>query len=236
MTNRTSLLFVSLPLLVLPACGGNVHSDGSGGTSSGSSSSSSTGSGSSSSGSTGSGSGGSSASSSSGSGGSGTGGSSGVTSSSSSSSSSGSATCMGSVDLVVGGTAVHLTSDCAAETWHPSTTAVGYVTQGGPAPGVSNLNVFGCVSDTAGSQGISITVPGVTGPGTFTDGTANYTAAGGATSSDMAGLKVVVTTMGVVGDTITGTLTGALTHPPSQIAVSITGTFSVCRVEDEDVP
>ena len=137
---------------------------------------------------------------------------------------------------MVGGAAVHLPSDCAADTWKPSTTPVGYIMQGGPPPGESNLDIFGCVSDATGSQGISITVPGVTGPGTFTDGTADYTEAGGGTSSDNGALKVVITTLGAVGDTITGTLSGALTHPPSLIATEITGTFSVCRVGDQNVP
>lgn len=133
---------------------------------------------------------------------------------------------------------MHFTSNCAGNTYDPTnaTTAVGYLLEGGAPPGMSTLQVFGCVNDAAGSQGITLDVPQVSATGTFTDGTISYTEAGGTVWSDMGGAHVVVTTLGAVGGMIGGTFSGALTHPPSQIAQSISGTFSVCHTNDELTP
>jgi hypothetical protein len=142
------------------------------------------------------------------------------------------------VDLVVGSTPVHLASDCASDTWNPgmATTPVGYLLEGGVAPGLSNLNVYGCVSKAVNSEGISLLVSGVKAPGTFTSGTATYTDAGGAAWSNGGALMVTVTKLGAVGGTIEGTLSATVTHPPSQVAQTIAGSFKVCHIGDELVP
>jgi hypothetical protein len=160
-------------------------------------------------------------------------------SSSSSTSSSGSTGCVGSVDVTVGGMPAHFTSDCATDTWNPggATTALGYLFEGGPAPGVSDLEIYGCVSTAAGSQGISISVPGVTAPGTFGDGSASYTlSGGGGTFTNTGSLNVVVTTLGATGDTIEGTFSGALFDPPTTLTLDVSGSFTVCHIKDELTP
>ncbi len=145
---------------------------------------------------------------------------------------------MGSVDLVVGNAApLHLPSDCASDTWNPSmsTTPAGYLMQGGPPPGASTLDGFGCVSKAVASEGLSFSVAGVKAPGTFTSGTATYTDAQGANWVSGA-FNLTVTKLGAVGDTIEGSLTATVTHPPSLVAQSISATFKVCHIEDQDVP
>ena len=162
--------------------------------------------------------------------------SSGSSSSSASSSSSGGAACVGSVSLSVGGAALQFASSCASNIWtpSPSTTPVGYLLVS-TEPGMTFLNVFGCASEASASQGLALDVLDLTGTGTgtFTSGTATYTDAGGAAWSSNGALDVVVTKLGAVGDTIDGTFSATVTHPPSQIAQSITGSFSVCRIVDE---
>ncbi len=161
-----------------------------------------------------------------------------TTSSSSSSSSSGAggSPCQGpgTVDVVVGGQAAHFTANCASDTFNPTgvATAVGFLTEGGVAPGVSILHVYGCATTATGSAGLSLSVGDVTAAGTFTDGSVTYT--GGL--SNPGSLDVVVTKLGAVGDTIEGTLSGVLTAPPTELAIAITGTFSVCHSEDQLVP
>jgi hypothetical protein len=228
MMKRTSILLTFLPLVVFTACGGSVAangtttSSGSGGSGSTSSTTGST----SSSGSTSTSTGSSTSTS-----------SSSTTSSSTSTSSSttGGPACVGSAQLMVGDAPVQLPSNCASDTWgSTATTPVGYVQAGGASADQNTLVIFGCVSAAAGSQGIVLSAPNVTAPGTFTGGTATYTDMSG---NDWTGTpQVVVTTLGAVGDTIEGTFTASVTHPPSQIAENVTGTFSVCRIGDQLTP
>jgi hypothetical protein len=160
-------------------------------------------------------------------------------STSSSTSSSGSTACVGSVALTVGGTPAHFSSDCATDTWNPDgvTTALGYLLEGGPFPGISDLEIYGCVSTAAGSQGISISVPNVTAPGTFSDGSASYTLSnGGGTFTNPGSLNVVVTTLGATGDTIEGTFSGGLFDPPTTLTLDVSGSFTVCHIKDELTP
>jgi hypothetical protein len=246
MMNRASLLLASLPLLLLAACGGVVESEGTGaGTGS-----STTGPGSTS------GTGGTGASTSTGTTGTGastttgtfgTGGSTstgtfgtgGDVSTTTTGTGAGGGACEGYVDLVVGnGAPLHLTSDCASDSndQDATATASGFLTEGGPSPGVSLVHVFGCVTKGLQSQGLAFYADDVTGPGTSVSGTATYTDAQGSDWTSVGGFDVTITKLGAVGDTIEGTLGTAVTHPPSDIAEPITATFKVCHIKDELVP
>ncbi len=234
-----SVLLASFPLLML-ACGGSVSGGGgtagSGGT--GSSTTTSSGSTTTSSSTTSSGTGGSTSSSSTSSSSSTTSSTSGSTSSSTTSSSTGGTGCVGSVDLTVAGQAVHLGTNCASDGYDPSNsmTPSGYLLEGGAPPGASTLMTYGCVSETAGAQGLALSVPNVKAAGTFTTGTLTYTDANGKVWSNSGGFSVTVTTLGAEGDTIVGTVSSGIISPPSQVALQLTGSFTVCHTADELTP
>jgi hypothetical protein len=241
MMKRASISLASLPLFLLIACGGNVQSQGTGAaagsttTSSGSTMSSTggpgstSGTGASTSGTTGVG----------GSTSTGTSGVGGSTSSATTSGAGGGA-CMGTVALAVGtGVPDLLTSDCATDTWNPGMahTPVGYLLEGGPPPGASNLDGYGCASGAASSKGLSFIAPDVKAPGTFTNGTATYTDdQGNVWTNTNGGFSITITKLGAVGDTIDGIVTATVTHPPSGLAQNVSAKFTLCHINDEDVP
>jgi hypothetical protein len=143
------------------------------------------------------------------------------------------------MQLTIGnGAPIALDAECASATWNPSgaTSASGYLLHGGVAPGLSTLFVDGCASKAASSVGISLNVPMVTAAGKYSGGGVTYTDTQGTPWSDTGGVDVTITELGGVGQTIAGSFTAAVVHPPSQIAQSIQVTFQVCRMADEDAP
>src|SRR6185503_6039955 len=221
----SSLLFSSFAVSFLVACGGSVESStDSSGTSSGDTSGTGAG-GAATSSSTGTGAGGASSttSSTSGTGGQGAGG--------------GSA-CAGYIDLVEDNSAPKkLTSICQGS-WgsSESTTAVGYSFSGGPFPGVQALEVAGCAGPGPKSQGIHLSASDAMNPGTYTKGTTFYTDTNGidwGAANDP--FKVTFTTIEAVGGVIEGTFSVIATHGGSA-AHTVTGSFHVCRVQDELAP
>ena len=174
----------------------------------------------------------------------GTGGSTSATTSSSSTTSSTSTSsgdggpCLGWVEVTVESNMLQFQSNCASDTWNPgmSATPSGYIWAGGPPPGGTGLNVFGCATEAAGSQGLTLAVPGVTAPGPFNGGGATYTDVGGAVWSSAGTTTVVITTLSAVGGIIQGTFSATVVDSPSKVAEDISGSFSVCHTEDELAP
>ncbi len=207
MRSLTTLRFACLPFVLLAACNGQVATEGASGTTSGS---------------TGGGSGSSS------------------TGSSGTSTSSGGAggSCVGWVDVTVNEATLQFQSNCASDGWNPGMSAApsGYIWSGGPPPGGTGLNLYGCATEAAGSPGLSLQVPSVTAPGTFAGGTATYTDEGGGVWSSPGTSTVVVTQLGAVGQTIEGTFTATVSNPPADGMEDISGSFSVCHIHDEQAP
>jgi hypothetical protein len=114
-----------------------------------------------------------------------------------------------------------------------SSAAIGFLLQGGPAPGLHDLHIVGCQFPMVGSQGIQMIAAGVTAPGQFSAGTMSYTDPMGQQWSASA-FQVNVTKLGPVGDTIEGWYFGMLQHGTASMEVK--GGFQVCHVPDEDVP
>jgi hypothetical protein len=104
------------------------------------------------------------------------------------------------------------------------------------APGLSTLFVDGCVSTANNAVGVSFSVPMVTATGSFTSGSVTYTDSSAAQWTNPANFDVTLTKLGVVGDTLEGTFSGDVIHPPSQVAQMVSGSFKVCRLPDEDAP
>jgi hypothetical protein len=117
-----------------------------------------------------------------------------------------------------------------------ATTPVAYLLQGGVAPGASDLHGYGCASKAANSSGLSFLVDDVTAPGTFTNGSVTYSDATGDTGYVVTAVTITVTKLGGVGDTVVGSLTGTLTHPPLGVAESLAASFTLCHIPDEDAP
>ncbi|MFO0758963.1 MAG: hypothetical protein U0359_20895 [Byssovorax sp.] len=149
----------------------------------------------------------------------------------------GSGGCSGSIDLVAdNGAPVHLASHCMGSWGDPSVGAEGYIFMGGPAPGIERLEIIGCKSDAANSEGVHLSAKDVMGTGTFTVGTTYYTAPDGSMwGVDGDPFEVKITSCGMVGDAIDGTFTAMVTHG-GNAAHSLEGSFHVCRVEDELAP
>jgi hypothetical protein len=206
------LLFVPFAALTSLACGGSVDSastgtSGSGGSSSGTSSATSSGSGG------------------------------GATTSSTSGTGGGSA-CSGFIDVTEqGGAPQHFASICEGS-WGSSETmtAVGYHFSGGVSPGLDEIQIGGCAGPGNNAPGLHLTTPKVTAPGTFMDGSATYTDANGGSWSTAADpYQVVITKLDGPGGVIEGTFTGSVTGPMDG-KKSLTGSFHVCRVADENAP
>lgn len=175
---------------------------------------------------------------------SGTGGSGGAaTTSSTSSTSSSSATgggsaCAGFIDVTEqGGAPQHYASICAGS-WgsNETMTAVGYHFSGGAFPGLDQIEINGCAGPGNNAAGLHLSTPMVSANGTFLDGSATYNDANGgfwSTAGDP--YKVVITKLDGPGGVIEGTFAGTVTGP-TDAKRSITASFHVCRVEDENAP
>lgn len=152
----------------------------------------------------------------------------------------GGGTCVSTIQLVAdNGAPVELTSICAGATYNPSnsTVPIGYLFQGGPPPGESNLTLLGCVSDAPGAEGIQLFTDDVFGPGTFYGGTATYTDAMGTASTSTSNYEVTIMTLGPLGQAIEGTFAATTqTQGPAIIVHFLSGSFHICHVEDEDAP
>jgi hypothetical protein len=146
--------------------------------------------------------------------------------------------CAGSVDLVVdNGAPQHLTSVCSGQ-WNPdqSMLPIGFIEQGGPPPGIANMNVVGCVDSAAGGEGIELSVPNGTTPGAYTTGFAQYTDGNGVVWGMVAGpYQVTFTAVGAVGEAVDGTFS-TMVSDAADDTHAVAGSFHVCRAPDEDVP
>lgn len=142
--------------------------------------------------------------------------------------------CVGFLDVTAdNGAPVHYGSVCADSFGsNESSTALGYVFSGGPAPGVQALTLLGCVSAAPKSEGIVLSLSDAVAPGTFTKGSVTWTDPGGipwGVEGDP--LSAVVTALGPVGGAIDGHFTAMVTHG-GNAAHNVEGTFHVCRVND----
>jgi hypothetical protein len=122
--------------------------------------------------------------------------------------------------------------------WNPSgaTAALGYLMEGGPPPGFSNLALYGCATSAANSLGITVQVENVTSTGTFTSGSASYTDEQGNMWMTTGPFEIDITRLDGVGGMIQATLTTSIVDPPSQVAQSLSATFAVCHIEDQLAP
>jgi hypothetical protein len=123
-------------------------------------------------------------------------------------------------------------------TWgsNETMTAVGYHFAGGAAPGADEIDIHGCATSGNNSPGLLLRTPKVTAPGTFLDGEADYVDAAGvplSTAGDP--YKIVITRLDPPGGVIEGTFDATVTGPTDG-KKTVTGTFHVCRVGDQDVP
>jgi hypothetical protein len=134
-----------------------------------------------------------------------------------------------------------LTASCPGE-WGSTTssTADGFLEQGGPAGAPAYLTIAGCASNGNGKLVLTVIVSDLnpTLVGTYANGTVTYVDPGGASyDTSINPFKLVVTefedTPGGVAD---GTFAVEVSNGGSTLAHSLTGTFHVCHVPDEDVP
>ena len=160
------------------------------------------------------------------------------TSGSGTSGAGGSSACAGYIDVTENGAAKqHLASICMGS-WGSSETmtAVGYHFAGGEAPGVDEIDIHGCATAGNSSPGLLLRTPKVTAPGTFLDGEADYVdAAGSPLSTAGDPYKIVITKLDPPGGVIEGTFDLEVTGP-TDAKKTLTGSFHVCRVADENVP
>ena len=151
---------------------------------------------------------------------------------------SGGGDCSGYIDVIENGAApVHFAALCSGF-WgsNETMTAVGYHFAGGAAPGADEVEILGCATTMAGSPGLHLSTPKVSATGTFTDGSADYTAANGVTlTTGLDPYSVVITRFDGPGGVIEGTFSGSVTGP-TDAKKTLTATFHVCRVADELVP
>jgi hypothetical protein len=115
-------------------------------------------------------------------------------------------------------------------------TAVGYHFAGGAAPGADEIDMNGCAGTGNNAAGLQFQTPKVTAPGTFLDGAVSYTDAAGVTLSTAGdAYKMVITRLDPPGGVIEGTFDATVTGP-TDAKRTLTGTFHVCRVANEDAP
>jgi hypothetical protein len=115
-----------------------------------------------------------------------------------------------------------------------SNAAIGYLVQGGPAPGISDLHIVACSGPNPKSEGIHIIQQNVMGPGMFFgNGTTFVDALGTPWTALM--IEVNVTKLGPVGDTIEGNYFGSF-GGPGQPLLNVKGDFHVCHTPDQEVP
>lgn len=143
-----------------------------------------------------------------------------------------------SIDIVDNGIAVSFGTLCSGS-WNGgngSTSADAYIEQGGPAPGIEALNVDGCSSTSPNAPGIQLSISNVTGPGQYTQGTLEYTDTNGKpwTSGGAPDFQVSVNTFDPVGGVVEGNFNVEVFG--GKLGKPLMGTFSVCRVSDEDLP
>jgi hypothetical protein len=126
----------------------------------------------------------------------------------------------------------HWSSNCASG-WDPSaTSAIGYAFAGGPVGAPHGIQIVGCKSAAAQSEGIQFRVLDAQGPGTYTMGSTQYTDTTGVTwGFDTDPFKVTLTKVESTGGVIEGTFSEFVTHGGSA-AHSIAGSFHVCHVMD----
>ena len=160
------------------------------------------------------------------------------TSGSGTSGAGGSSACAGYVDVAEDGAAKqHFASICMGSWGSAETmTAVGYHFAGGVAPGADEIDIHGCATAANSSPGLLLRTPKVTAPGTFLDGEADYVDSVGtplATAGDP--YKIVITRLDPPGGVIEGTFDLKVTGP-TDAKKTLTGSFHVCRVADENVP
>jgi hypothetical protein len=157
----------------------------------------------------------------------------------SSSTSSSSGCTMGAIDLDVDDAGTrHFPAACAGVSPSMAKAAVGYLVEGGAAPGAHDLHVAGCASADAGAEGVALTIPQVLAAGMFASGDATYTPPMGSTWTTMDGgaFALSLTKLGPVGDTIEGTFTASVSPPMSQASHALSGWFHVCHAADVIAP
>jgi len=123
-----------------------------------------------------------------------------------------------------------------AQSWGAkwSSTPVGFYVNGGPAPGIHALEIEGCASSAAESEGLRLGADGPDVPGTYA-GTAVYRDAQGQDWADMgASVELTLDKVGPVGDVIEASYVAHLFHGAG--VLDLKGAFRVCHVEDENVP
>jgi hypothetical protein len=138
------------------------------------------------------------------------------------------------IDVVTeDGQATELSSVCAGD-WSTSLTGfpAGYYVSGGAA--LQGLHLVGCATPDAVAERISLTAL-VDGPGSY-NGDGVYVDSGGNAFQDMppGSVKLALTSIGKVGFTIDGTY--AMQVAKDEIVFSVSGAFSVCHVDDENLP
>ena len=150
------------------------------------------------------------------------------------SSASGGMPCIGTFNLTLDGDnfGTLLTSVCDAP-WNPlmSATPIGYLLEGGPPPGFSDLHVDACAGPVSGSKGVHADAPGAGTPGEVM-GKVTYTDGNGGTWTG--GAPITIVDIGVVGQQIQGSFNTTVTNGGDAHALSVK--FSVCHVPDEEAP
>jgi len=110
----------------------------------------------------------------------------------------------------------------------------GFYVNGGPAPGVHNLDVEGCATADSGSQGLRLVADKADAPSTY-PGSVLYRDAQAQEWADMGGsAKITFDNIGAVGDVIEGSYVATVYHGAG--VMDLKGSFRVCHVEDENVP
>lgn len=150
----------------------------------------------------------------------------------------GGGSCSGYVDVAAdNGAPTHYATFCSGG-WGSgeSSTAVGYLFEGGPAPGVQVFQIVGCLGAGPGSEGITLGVDDATAPGTYTKGSTQWIdPGGGAWGVEGDPFDVTITKLDPVGGVVEGTFSAMVTHG-GNAAHALSGAFHVCRVSDMLAP
>ena len=117
-----------------------------------------------------------------------------------------------------------------------TTSPVGYIFSGDPAPGVQRFNIAGCASASPNAEGIYLSLDNASTPGTYSGGSTSFTDAGGIMWGVVGDpLEVTLTTFQQVGGAVDGSFKATVTHG-GNAAHFVSGSFHVCRVQDELAP
>ncbi len=145
---------------------------------------------------------------------------------------------MGSIDISVDNGALdHWTSECAGD-WGASmsTTPVAYYVNGGPPPGMHNLEIVGCQSITAGSTGLHLTIPNADTVGPYVSVSPQYVDTMGGTWGAMGDVvDVQITSINMNPGSIDGGFNGTVSKGGNAVH-TLKGQFHGCRVNDENTP